>query len=165
MTSSPERSSRDDIPVVNISPLTDPKFLKTIAAGQRALVLIGFAGGSIPSRFSPIIKEITESGTQVFVLPDKEGNDHGTLRLTDEPHYEAKAAGLIYLEKANIKHTQEVGEAIQCFIDKGLTGGDLGEAVRLHFSYGHDEEKPIPEWEDPKRQEAYVERMKWKDEE
>lgn len=106
---------------------------------SRAVVIQGWATGTVHQELLPLVKEATDSGISVFIISSNRGEEHGIRSLKYEPHVKAVEAGAIPLKDVNIKKGQEVLEAIQEQINHGKIGEELNEAIIERFG------SPIPQ--------------------
>lgn len=142
--SAPEREPKNLSPLNSlwVFPGTKPSILKAVATRAHSLVLTTFALGSLPEDLLPTVREITDSGKPVFIIPDNSKNAHGVVRIVDQLQIDTRASGAIFLEKGGIQNEQEVYAAITAAVGEGLRGAELGETVRQHFAYGPGEQRP-----------------------
>lgn len=145
---SPEYNKQvSKIPIIEATPLVKVKDMEIMSEGADAIVIITFANGGAPDRLAPFIKSQTQKGVPVFLLASNFGTDHGIIRRWDQTQVNLAKAGAIEIEKINVNNQQELLKAIQEEISHGKKGSELGLAVYKLFSYGENENKPIPEWE------------------
>lgn len=137
-----------------VTPGMNPESLTALASMKeiKAMVLVTYATGTTPETLNGAIQEVTQKGIPVFLLSSNSGDPAGILNDTNyEPQAQSKKAGAIALQKVNIKHIQQVLDAIQAEIDAKKKGPELGEAIRTKYAYAPGEEKPKPDWEIPSK--------------
>lgn len=124
--------------------MTSPDLMRKVFEAHvgettKALIIRGWATGTVNESLLPLVRETTERGVSVFILSDNPADSKGIQKLKYEPHVEAVAAGAIPLKDVNINQGMEVLEAIQEEIDLGKTGKDLNDAIADRFG------TPIPQ--------------------
>ncbi|MFH1536238.1 MAG: hypothetical protein ABIC96_04205 [Patescibacteria group bacterium] len=102
---------------------------RIVGEKSKALVLTGYASGSIPDQLNPFITELKQKGIPTFVLSSNFGEDSGSHRTNYDVHHKTAEAGTILLQKPNINRGEEVIKAVQELINEGKTGDELIKAV------------------------------------
>lgn len=141
-----------DISIVMVTPGMNPESLTELASRKeiKAIVLVAYATGTTPQTLNEAIQEVTRKGIPVFLLSNNPADPAGILNdISYMTQAKSKEAGAIALQKVNIKHIQQVLDAIQAEIDTKKKGAELGEAIRVKYAYVPGEEKPKPDWEIP----------------
>lgn len=110
-------------------------FRTLVGPGTKALIVEGWASGTVHKALLPLIKEATERGVSVFVLSDNPKDNSGVRAIKYESHLDVVAAGAILLKDINASPENEdkIFSAIQREINQGRTGAELNEAIIKRF--------------------------------
>lgn len=121
-----------------------------ITKGAEAIVFIVSASGAIGERFGPGVEKKVSEGVPVFLVSSNSGDQHGILRAdtygASEP---VLNAGATPIGKYNVEDIELLIEIISRYLDQGLKGKELAEAVKNETSYKEGEAKPKAGWETP----------------
>jgi L-asparaginase/Glu-tRNA(Gln) amidotransferase subunit D len=97
-------------------------------SGSKALIIQGFATGTVPVVAHPHIERLVkEKNIPVFVLSDNKGEDFGVRNLKYENHEQLVTAGAIPLRDVNVNDTERVVARIN---ESLMVGANSNEIVR-----------------------------------
>jgi len=116
-------------PLLNDGATTESFFGLLEGSEAKALVIIGYASGSIPRILNPYITKTVERGVPAFVLSDNKANDTGPQEIKYIGQKESVESGATILKDVNINHIVDVAVSIQGAIDEGMSGTELTQAV------------------------------------
>ncbi len=108
-------------------------FDATLSAQPKAVILETYATGAVPTKLTPLIREITEKGIPVFLVSSNFGDEKGITKLAYEANMGAVGAGAVPLRDVNSRHMTEIMGAIQGEINAGKIGADLTRAIVDQF--------------------------------
>lgn len=138
-SSTPEEHTRHyDIATIVAQPLGTTKWIEAffkaaIDSGSRAVIVTGFANGTVPQGFFPSIEDTVGKGVPVFVISDNRAEDKGPQRVKYDVQAQLIGTGASILTNANVNHAWDVADAIQDAIEQGLAGEELNQAVTEVF--------------------------------
>ena len=118
--------------------------------GAEAIIFVVSASGTVGERFGSGVTQRVKGGVPVFLVSTNIANAHGILKAnTYDASTSVLEGGAIPIEKYNAKDVRLLFEIISKYLDQGLKGRELGEAVRNETSYKEGDMKPEPVWETP----------------
>ncbi len=99
----------------------------------KAIILLGEVSGSTPEILNPKIREIVKKGISVFIVCKAYGEQSGIHEFRYQIQIQAAKAGAIHLRDANLKTLIEVANTAQTFINQGITGEPLNQAMIARY--------------------------------
>ncbi|HVT01351.1 MAG TPA: hypothetical protein VHE53_03925 [Patescibacteria group bacterium] len=140
LTEAPFEPKNSDVFTLSVTPvlgsnqeLTRGIFDQIKASGIKALILTGYATGTVPDKLNPFIKETVERGVPVFVLSTNPADAKGPQRIKYESQEKVLEAGAKILSGVNVNNEEEVAKAVQEAIGEGKTGEELSQAITDRF--------------------------------
>lgn len=147
MQKNPRENPQVDCYVAYCYPGFTPEKLDNSTQGEKCIVIIGYASGIVPNDFAPVVEKRIKEGAAVFIISNNRGDEHGATAVKYDAGQAVLEAGAVLLQKANIRHLDQVLDEIRQAQSMGLSGVELAKYMQTIFCYGKDEDIPLAEWD------------------
>src|ERR1700722_20079736 len=115
----PEEHTRHyDIAVLPATPIGTKRYIEeffraAVDCNARAVIVTGFANGTVPEGYFSSIEETVSKGVPVFVISDNRAEDKGPQRIKYDVQVQLLDTGAIILSNANVNSAWDVADTIQ----------------------------------------------------